>query len=526
MERQKRKFVAAASCEGEGGRRRRMTDRFSNLPDQIAHVILSFLTMADLARLSYVSKCWRELCLSSPVFNFNEYNCIGDADMCDSKLRLLNILERFLSLRADHNIQRFRFDWHLPPPKKNQSSSSSSCGCRDVYYRVMSCVQKVVRCNVEQLELNLLGLGEHSLNFPASIFLCESLKSLSVYTNHAILRAPSSSSSFSSNLKDLQLLNVVIADDEGFFKWISCSCKCIRKLGLDHTYMIKNLNIESSSLERLSLSYPQPDLDTLNISCENLQLLSISLCPDSPSMTSLNIFAPNLKKLRWEGNLMNHPNLRKFQSLESAEVCFDSVGKVSLEKTQKFKSTLIELKTRVDDFEPLSEVFHGLRINEVLILNEAAIKVMFKLEGSMPVSFNNVQSLRMNIGCVIDEIVPSMVSVLRGMPYLRTLYIKRCLPFHELESNECGFDIGYWKLQNLGFINRLEFFSIEILDGYNVVELARYVLECAQKLKKGVIICSAQNLEEVKRKLEKCKMISKAAIVFKERPQSERRLLF
>ncbi|KAI5326305.1 hypothetical protein L3X38_035379 [Prunus dulcis] len=474
MERQKRKFVAAASCEGEGGRRRRMTDRFSNLPDQIAHVILSFLSMADLARLSYVSKCWRELCLSSPVFNFNEYNCIGDADMCDSKLRLLNILESFLLLRADHKIQRFRFDWHLPPPKKNQSSSSSSCGCRDVYYRVMSCVQKVVRCNVEQLELNLLGL----------------------------------------------------ADDEGFFKWISCSCKCIRKLGLDHTYMIKNLNIESSSLERLSLSYPQPDLDTLNISCENLQLLSISLCPDSPSMTSLNIFAPNLKQLWWEGNLMNHPNLRKFQSLESAEVCFDSVGKVSLGKTQKFKSTLIKLKTRVDDFEPLSEVFHGLRINEVLILNEAAIKVMFKLEGSMPVSFNNVQSLRMNIGCVIDEIVPSMVSLLRGMPYLRTLYIKRCPPFHELESNECGFDIGYWKLHNLGFINRLEFFTIEILDGYNVVELARYVLECAQKLKKGVIICSAQNLEEVKRKLEKCKMISKAAIVFKERPKSERRLLF
>ncbi|PQP96121.1 putative F-box/FBD/LRR-repeat protein [Prunus yedoensis var. nudiflora] len=500
MERQKRKFVAAASCEGEGGRRGRMTDRFSNLPDQIAHVILSFLTMADLARLSYVSKCWRELCLSSPVLNFNEYNCIAGADMCDSKQRLLNILERFLLLREDHKIQRFRFDWHFPPPKKNQSSSSS-CSCRDVYYRVMSCVQKAVRCNVEQLELNLLGLGEPNLNFPSSIFLCESLKSLSVYTNRAILRAPSSSSSFSSNLKDLELLNVVIADDEGFFKWISCSCKCIRKLGLDHPYMIKNLNIESSSLERLSLSYPQPDLDTLNISCENLQRLSISLCPDSRSITSLNIFAPNLKKLWWAGNLMNHPNLRKFQSLESAEVYFDSVGKVSLEKTQNFKSTLIDLETRVDEFEPLSEVFHGLRINEVLILNEAAIKVMFKLEGSMPVSFNNVRSLRMNIGCVIDEIVPSMVS-------------------------KCGFDIGYWKLQNLGFINRLEFFTIEILEWYNVVELASYVLECAQKLKKGVIICSAQNLEEVKLKLEKCKMISKSAIVFKERPKSERRLLF
>ncbi|KAH0994961.1 hypothetical protein GBA52_018825 [Prunus armeniaca] len=84
----------------------------------------------------------------------------------------------------------------------------------------------------------------------------------------------------------------------------------------------------------------------------------------------------------------------------------------------------------------------------------------------------------------------------------------------------------YWKLHKPAFINQLESLTTELLDEFNEVEFARYILECAQKLTKFVIICSPQNLEEVKRKLEKFKMISKAAIFFKEDQKSEQRQLF
>ncbi|VVA26278.1 PREDICTED: F-box/LRR-repeat [Prunus dulcis] len=394
MERKNHNLVATASCEGEGGGcRERMTDdRLSNLPDHIAHRILSFLTTYDLARLSCVSKCCRGFCQSTPFLNFSRDDGMAAADTCGRHQRLLNSLERFLLLRGDHKVQRFHFVW-----SRNQRSSLS-CICRDVYFRVMSWVHKAVKCNVEEVDLDLFGLDDPILDFPSSIFLCESLKSLSVHMERLILKAPSVS--FSSNLKDLELSGAFIADEEGFFKWISCSCKCIQILRLAYPRGIKNLNIESSSLESFTLFDPQHDLDTLNISCENLQL-SISLKAGSPSITPLNIFAPNLKKLWWRGNLMNHPNLGKFQNLESAE--------------------------------------------------------------------------------------------------------------------KCGFDMGYWKLENLAFIHELKYFTIELSDGSNGVKLAKYILEWAPKLKSVVLICSPQNLEEVKRKLAKCKMISKAAIFFKER---------
>ncbi|CAL2268975.1 unnamed protein product [Prunus armeniaca] len=354
MERKNHNLVATASCEGEGGgcRERKKDDRLSNLPDHIAHRILSFLTTYDLARLSCVSKCCRGFCESTPILNFSRDDGMAAADTCGRHQR-------------------------------NQRSSSS-CICRDVYFRVMSWVHKAVKCNVEEVDLDLFGLDDPILDFPSSIFLCESLKSLSVHMERLILKAPSVS--FSSNLKDLELSGVFIADEEGF-----------------------------------TLFDPQHDLDTLNISCENLQQLRAG----SPSITPLNIFAPNLKKLWWRGNLMNHPNLGKFQNLESAEVNLVPVGEVHLRKIENSKYTLINLK--------------------------------------------------------------------------------------------CGFDMGYWKLESLAFIHELKYCMIELSDGSNGVKLAKYILEWAPKLKNVVMICSPQNLEEVKRKLAKCKMISKAAIFFKER---------
>lgn len=85
------------------------------------------------------------------------------------------------------------------------------------------------------------------LAFPSCIFLCESLRSLSVAINCKI-QAPST---FFSFLKCLELSDVEIVD-ESFFKWISQSCKCIEVLDLDDVYGIENINIESSSLESFS----------------------------------------------------------------------------------------------------------------------------------------------------------------------------------------------------------------------------------------------------------------------------------
>ena len=56
----------------------------------------------------------------------------------------------------------------------------------------------------------------------------------------------------------------------------------------------------------------------LNISGEKLEEITSDWIVHSPINKSLTIFAPNLKSLSWKGNLMNHRNLGKSESLQGA----------------------------------------------------------------------------------------------------------------------------------------------------------------------------------------------------------------
>lgn len=108
--------------------------------------------------------------------------------------------------------------------------------------------------------------------------------------------------------------------DEGFCKWISCSCKCIKELHLEHVE-VENITMESSSLESFSFVFPSYcGLCHLNISCEKLEDIHIEWRFASTSSRSFKVFAPNLKYLKWIGNLLNNQNLGKLMCLEKAEI--------------------------------------------------------------------------------------------------------------------------------------------------------------------------------------------------------------
>ncbi|KAM1038136.1 hypothetical protein ACFX13_033593 [Malus domestica] len=96
-----------------------------------------------------------------------------------------------------------------------------------------------------------------------------------------------------------------------------------------------------------------------------------------------------------------------------------------------------------------------------------------------------------------DDLVPGMVSLLRGMPSLTTLYIKKTRPsWLRRQITSTGFGMEYWKLQNLAFILQLEEVTIENSHGSNDIEFARYVLENAQNLKKMVIVLRDKDEQE------------------------------
>ncbi|KAM5559435.1 F-box/LRR-repeat protein [Rosa sericea] len=485
---QRRKIGDIASCEGVGGSGGNESgiDRFSDLPDQVAHHILSFLALPDLSRVCCVSKRCGELCISAPSLNFDEFSS-DSMSTCSGRLKLLTYLERFLFRRGDNKIQSFRVRWE----SHSMDVDATPCICDNECYRLSTWIQNAVRCNVEVLDLKITLYNTELVFSPSCVFLCAPLKSLVVDMNYTVLRTPSSA--FSSNLKYLQLTNVYIEDEE-FFKWISCSCKCIGDLHLS-VLGIENVTIFRSSLERFSLICgPRDDMCHLNISSEKLVDIDLYWTFDSPSNKSLTIDAPNLKCFKWIGNLMKYPNLGKLECLET--VAF-------------------YLKPEVEDLNKVHEVLWSLRRAPALLLNEVVIKASFR-DVSVPASMYDTSYLCILIESFVDELVPALVCVFRRTPNLSLLCIKSKPP-HDPQSNTFGFNMEYWKLQDLAFTNQLKHVTIELCSGSNGIELAKYMLKYAVNMQRMVVICLPVDLKKVTRKLKKIKIISNAVLVIQKK---------
>ncbi|KAM1157675.1 hypothetical protein FF1_028246 [Malus domestica] len=161
---------------------------------------------------------------------------------------------------------------------------------------------------------------------------------------------------------------------------------------------------------------------------------------------------------------------------------------MSLEKAQIF------LKPEVNGYDNLYEVLCSVCRAKVLILNEETIKVLFT-EGSRPGPLDDIRYLGLHLRSLNNELVPAVVSLLRGVPNLNTLNIESGRGRRETNP-------------------MLVAVTIKLSDASNEIELARYVVEYAQNLKKMTILCSSfQQPSDVQGKVSKCKMFSTAFVV-------------
>ncbi|XP_004305634.1 PREDICTED: putative F-box/FBD/LRR-repeat protein At5g44950-like [Fragaria vesca subsp. vesca] len=181
----------------------------------------------------------------------------------------------------------------------------------------------------------------------------------------------------------------------------------------------------------------------------------------------LNITAPKLKYLRLEGNSLMHQNLGEWRCLEKTNLCLRPEG---------------------DDINILPEIISSIQSVKVLILGHDTLKALFQ-KGSRPAALDNVRHLCMHVGYMLDDVTPAMLSILKGIPNLSTLYIKSYPLFFHDASESSGI---YWKLLNLAALDQLEEVSIELPNGSNGIDLASYMLEHTKSLKKMVIVHSPQ----------------------------------
>ncbi|XP_062003516.1 putative F-box/FBD/LRR-repeat protein At4g03220 [Rosa rugosa] len=452
-------------------------DRFTSLPDHLVHHILSFVAITDLTRFGCASKKCRELYLSTPSLNLNGFSRANLLNG-DKRLELLSSLDRFLLVhRGVNKLKRLCIFLNAYRDSKNEA------------FRIITWIHSAVRCNVEVLELDI-GVPDETLPFPSSVFHCGSLRSLLVKMSCRILKAPSLTSF--SNLEYLKLTYVIIGD-EGIFKWISCCCKCIETLILEHAYGIKTVTIQSSSLKsfRFVKDYLVRPCN-LNISGGRLEDIFIDWGFNSDFSRSLNISAPDLKYLKWSGNLLTQQNLGKMTCLQKAELF---------------------LKPEADDFN-MFEILCSINRVEVLILNKETIMAMYK-GGSMSAPLENVHYLSIHIGSFLDILVLPMALLLQGMPNLTTLDMKSD-PFFLDPNTDCsGFNMGFWKVQSLDFVHQLREVTIELSSGSNGIEFARYILEHAQNLNKMTIVHSPHQSNAI-RALKKSNMAANAKVAYLE----------
>ncbi|KAM5551217.1 F-box/LRR-repeat protein [Rosa sericea] len=473
------------------------SDRFSNLPDDVTHHILSFLGVRDLASVGAVSKRCREFYLSVPSVNIDA-SCYLPVPLVNldascylktsSKLgALMCFWDRYMFQRGVNKIQRFYINWTFFTRGIANKDSVEQ-------YRINSWIHNAVRCNVEELNLNFTACGGFTFVLPSCLYQSQSFKSLVLKClGKMTLEAPPVS--LSCNLRYLQLTSVRIADEK-FCKWISSTCKCIKELQLIQVKGIKNITIQSSSLE--SFTFVGMDLVDLNISGQKLRSIEIKWnFYSSPGYCSLNISAPNLEDLTWAGKVLNSQNLGKLLNLKRA---------------------FIALEPTVDD--NLSEVFSSICRTKDLGINENTMKAMFK-DCFMQAPLDDIRRLALiQLPSFSNDIVPITASLLRRTGYLNSLVLMSSKPSRSDSKSisSSGFDMGYWKLQNLTFIYQLKDVSIDLSSGSNEIEFAKYILENAPNLKKIVIRHhpGSQQSNIVVGKVTRCKIISRAIIVIQE----------
>ncbi|PQM38685.1 F-box/LRR-repeat protein [Prunus yedoensis var. nudiflora] len=102
-------MLATASSQAQGACPEFIVDRFSDLPVEVSHHILSFLPFKDIRQVGCVSKRCLELYLSYPSLIFNPSH--HQRNNMWRRLEAFNYFDKFLANRDSNKIECLRISW-------------------------------------------------------------------------------------------------------------------------------------------------------------------------------------------------------------------------------------------------------------------------------------------------------------------------------------------------------------------------------------------------------------------------------
>ncbi|KAM7255647.1 hypothetical protein ACFE04_008545 [Oxalis oulophora] len=273
-------------------------DRLSFLPNDVAHRILSFLSIDEIGMLSLASKSCEKLCLSVPSL------IIDDNSLSLSK-GFMDFLEHFMRSRRGAKLTKL--------------SIMSSCG--KLKYNEIFCfmwlLNHAMECQVNDIDIELSLETGVVFVMPPDVLCCESLISLKIdltYDDedldsivHGALEFPSPHGF--AYLRSLHLISLRI-DGDSLGEQISYVCKFLEKLTLEYLSAMQKFKISSQSL--LELTILGCSIEHLDISATSLQTISLR---HDKIITSTNVYAPNLLRFIWYENSCENLNFVENPSL-------------------------------------------------------------------------------------------------------------------------------------------------------------------------------------------------------------------
>lgn len=207
-------------------------DRISDLPENLIHGIMECLPLRDAARMSVLSKTWRENWLTLPAL------VLDDPFFKDVLGKKRNNIFEYSSIVSKILLQHYgpitKFTLHIPRTV-----------CPDIIQWILSLSVNCIK------EVTLVNWGEISM-LPSHFFACTNLTKLKL--NSFYFNPPPSFKGF-PNLLSVDLENICFLNDHILEDFVA-KCPLLEKLSLKDpgTYELPRLVINAPNLKYLTVS--------------------------------------------------------------------------------------------------------------------------------------------------------------------------------------------------------------------------------------------------------------------------------
>lgn len=178
-------------------------DRISNLPINLTDLILKRLSIHEVARMSILSKIWRDIWLMHPHFVFDDEfsdELRKGSFMKDKETQLSLIFRTISSILLAHNGPILKFYIHFPHDLPVHD-----------YPDTVFWIKNISNLGVRKVKLFNFALTDYKM--PSYLFSCSELTHLNL--SGCILKPPLKFKGF-SNLIRVRLVDVIITTDMSF----------------------------------------------------------------------------------------------------------------------------------------------------------------------------------------------------------------------------------------------------------------------------------------------------------------------